>query len=62
VTRWRPRRTASISVFREGLKPGGRIQRSKIHESMPIQVSLSARDEVDVEVLRLLHLAYDENC
>jgi hypothetical protein len=46
----------------EGLKRGGRLRPSRIHESMAVQVSLNARDEVDSEVLELLEQAYDENC
>jgi hypothetical protein len=45
----------------EGLKPGGRLGPSRIHESMPVQISLKAREEVDSEVLDLLQRAYDEN-
>src|SRR5262249_49299813 len=45
----------------EGLKPGGRLRPSRIHESMPVEISLSAREEVDAEVLGLLQQAYDEN-
>ena len=42
-------------------KPGGRLQPSRIHETTPVQIGLSARDEVDSEVLRWLQRAYDEN-
>jgi hypothetical protein len=45
----------------EGQKPGGRLQPSKIHETMPLQISLTARDEVDAEVLEWLQQAYDQN-
>lgn len=45
----------------EKQKPGGRLQPSKIHESMPLQVSLTTPDEVDSELLGWLHQAYDEN-
>jgi len=46
----------------EGLQPGGRLQPSKIHETMPLQISLTAPDEVDAEVLAWLQQAYDQNC
>jgi hypothetical protein len=46
----------------EGQKPGGRLRPSRIHESMPVQVSLSAPEEVAGEVLDWLQQAYDENC
>jgi hypothetical protein len=46
----------------EGKKPGGRLRPSKIHETMQVQFGLSAREDVDSEVLELLQQAYDENC
>jgi hypothetical protein len=51
-----------LALRLEGRKPGGRLRPSKIHESMQVQVSLSSREDVDSEVLGLLHQAYDENC
>jgi hypothetical protein len=42
--------------------PGGRLQPSKIHETMPLQISLTALDEVDAEVLSWLRQAYEQNC
>jgi Domain of unknown function (DUF5655) len=46
----------------EGQQPSGRLQPSKIHESMPLQISLTTPDEVDAEVLGWLQQAYDQNC
>lgn len=46
----------------EGQKPGGRLQPSKIHETMQLQISLTARGEVDSDVLDWLQQAYDQNC
>src|SRR5262245_35548519 len=46
----------------EGQKPGGRLTPSKIHETMPLQISLTSLDEVDAEVLDWLQGAYDRNC
>lgn len=43
-------------------QPGGRLLPSKIHETMPLQVSLTSPDEVDTEVLDWLQQAYDQNC
>src|SRR6266852_5615869 len=43
----------------EGQKPGGRLQPSKIHETMPLQISLTSRDEVDPEARDWLQQAYD---
>jgi hypothetical protein len=46
----------------EGLAPGGRLLPSKIHETMPLQISLIALDQVDAEVLAWLQQAYEQNC
>jgi len=45
----------------EGRKPGGRLRPSRIHETMPVQIELPVRANVDSEVLRWLQQAYDEN-
>jgi len=45
----------------EGRKPGGRLQPSRIQETMQVQIGLKAPDEVDSEVLGWLQQAYDEN-
>ena len=45
----------------EGEKAGGRLNTSKIHETMPVQIGLSSRKEVDAEVARWLQRAYREN-
>jgi hypothetical protein len=46
----------------EGQEPAGRLESSKIHESMRVQISLTSVDEVDSEVLSWLQQAYDQNC
>ena len=46
----------------EGLQAGGRLQPSKIHETMPLQIHLAALDEVDAEVLAWLQQAHGQNC
>jgi hypothetical protein len=46
----------------EGLAPGGRLLPSKIHATMPLQISLTTSGEVDTEVLNWLQRAYDRNC
>ncbi|MBI3941583.1 MAG: hypothetical protein HY326_01100 [Chloroflexi bacterium] len=46
----------------DGLQPGGRLQPSKIHESMPVQISFAAPGEVDAEALAWLQQAYEQNC
>jgi hypothetical protein len=45
----------------DGERPGGRLQPSKIHETMRLQISFTTRDEVDSEALDWLQLAYDQN-
>jgi hypothetical protein len=46
----------------DGQKPGGRLQPSKIHDTMRLQISFTARDEVDSEALDWLQRAYDQSC
>ncbi len=46
----------------DGEKPGGRLQPSKIHETMRLQISFTTSDEVDSEALDWLQRAYDQNC
>ena len=46
----------------DGKKPGGRLQPSRIHETMQLQISLAAPDDVDAEVLAWLKKAYFQNC
>jgi len=45
----------------ERLEPGGRLTPSKIHETMPLQISLTSLEEVDAEVLSWLQQAYKQN-
>jgi len=45
----------------EGRKPSGRLQPSKIHETMQVQIGLTSRAEVDSEVFSWLQRAFDEN-
>src|SRR6185436_6640019 len=44
----------------EGMESGGRLTPSKIHETMPLQISLTSPGEVDAEVLGWLQQAYDQ--
>ena len=46
----------------EGQSPEGRLQPSKIHATMPLQISLTTPDDVDFELLEWLQRAYDRNC
>jgi hypothetical protein len=50
-----------LALRLEGQAPGGRLQPSKIHETTPLQIGLTARAEVDAEVLDWLQQAYDQN-
>ena len=52
----------NLALRLEGQIPGGRLQPSKIHESMSLQISLATLDEVDSEALHWLQQAYDQNC
>jgi len=45
-----------------GMEPGERLTPSKIHETMPLQISLTSLDEIDAEVLAWLQRAYEQNC
>jgi hypothetical protein len=56
------KKRVDLGLRLEGRKPGGRLQPSKFHETMPLQISLATRDEVNSEVLDWLQQAYDENC
>ena len=56
------RNRLDLSLRLERQKPRGRLQPSKIHETMPLQISLTNLDEVDSEVLDWLQQAYDQNC
>ena len=45
----------------DGQEPGGRLQPSRIQETMRLQIGLSSLDEVDGEVLGWLQRAYEFN-
>ena len=46
----------------EGTKAGGRLQPSRIHETMKFQISFTKPEDVDAEALRWLKKAYEQNC
>ncbi len=50
-----------LALRLEGQLPAGRLQPSKIHESTPLQVSLTSLDELDAEALAWLQQAYEQN-
>jgi hypothetical protein len=53
---------SSVRLRLDGKKPGGRLQPSRIHETMKLQISFTTRDEVDAEALDWLKKAYDQDC
>jgi hypothetical protein len=55
------RQRVDLGLRLEGEKPGGRLIPSKIHETMPLQISLTSPEEVDAEVLGWLEKAYNQN-
>jgi hypothetical protein len=55
------RSRVDLALRLEGLKPSGRLQPSKIHETMKLQISLSKVEELDSEVLDWMQRAFDEN-
>jgi hypothetical protein len=45
----------------EGIQPGGRLVPSRIHDMMPLQISLTSPDDVDAEALEWLQRTYEQN-
>jgi hypothetical protein len=56
------RQRVDLGLRLEGLQAAGRLQPSKIHATMPLQISLTGAEEVDAEVLDWLQQAYNQNC
>jgi len=56
------RTRVDLGMRLENRKAAGRLQPSKIHETMPLQISLTSIEDVDDELLDWLQKAYDENC
>jgi Domain of unknown function (DUF5655) len=50
-----------VALRLDGRRPNGRLQSSTVHETMRLQVGLTAPDDVDSEVERWLQQAYAEN-
>jgi hypothetical protein len=55
------RTRVDLGLRLDGRRPRQRLRPSKIHETMPLQVSFETADEVDSEVQKWLHQAYVEN-
>ena len=56
------RTRVDLGLRLDGYKPVGRLQPSKIHETMKLQVGLTGRADVDAELLGWLKRAYQQNC
>jgi hypothetical protein len=50
-----------LALRLEGQKAGGRLEPSKIYETMPFQIGVNGRKDVDSEVFGWLWKAYEEN-
>jgi hypothetical protein len=60
--RVQPRKACvDLGLRLEGCAVGGRLQPSRIHHTMRVQIALTTPDEVDEEVQNWLELAYLEN-
>jgi hypothetical protein len=60
--RVQPRKACvDLGLRLEGCAVGGRLQLSRIHHTMRVQIALTTPDEVDEEVQHWLELAYLEN-
>jgi len=55
------RNRVDIALRLDGAKSGGRLQPSKIHETMSVQISLTSPKEFDMEAVRWLQRAYRES-
>ena len=55
------RQRVDLGLRLDGFQPGGRLQPSKIQETMPLQISLTTADDVDAEVLDWLQQTYEQN-
>lgn len=55
------RNRVDLGLRLPGARPGGRLQPSRIHESMQVQIGLSSPADVDDEVLGFLQRAHEEN-
>jgi hypothetical protein len=51
----------AVALRLEMQRPGARLLPSKIHETMPVQLSLSSVEDLDAEALDWLQKAYAEN-
>jgi Domain of unknown function (DUF5655) len=57
----RTKNRVDLGLRIDGGKPGGRLQLSRIHETMKLQISFTTPREVDAEALGWLKKAYEQN-
>ena len=50
-----------LALRLDGRKPGGRLSRSRVHDTMAVEVALSSSSDVDKDVIALLREAYEES-
>jgi hypothetical protein len=55
------RRRVDLMLRIDAPHPEGRLKPSRVHDDMPVQISLSTPSDVDAEVTNWLKLAYREN-
>ena len=55
------RNRVDLGLRLDGMKPEGRLQPSRIHDTMKLQISFTKPEEVDKEALGWLRKAYDQN-
>jgi Domain of unknown function (DUF5655) len=56
------RNRVDLGLRLDGTKPDGRLQPSRIHETMKLQIGFAKLEDVDAEALRWLKKAYEQNC
>jgi hypothetical protein len=56
------KKRVDLGLRLESCKAGGRLELSRIHHTMRVQIALAKPDEVDAEVQNWLERAYLENC
>lgn len=50
-----------VALRLDGRRPGGLLERSKVHDSMPVQLSFASSREIDATAVAVLRDAYKEN-
>jgi hypothetical protein len=55
------KKRVDLALRLDGVEPQGRLQPSKVHDNMHVQISLETPEDVAAEVLEWLQRAYDQN-